>query len=80
MVNYPIFRGPKSARVSRLFQLIRRQLRVSYQIYTETRDALADPGQTSAQEVLVLQGGFAAFQAAYKVCYQILFFFTVHLS
>ncbi|KIJ54626.1 hypothetical protein M422DRAFT_24536 [Sphaerobolus stellatus SS14] len=44
-------RGPKSAR-----------------IYAETRDAIvADDSQPSKQqEVLVLQGGFAALQAAYK--------------
>lgn len=39
-------------------------------MYTETRDALAK--EPSKQEVLVLRGGFAAFQAVYKVCCSLL--------
>jgi hypothetical protein len=39
------------------------------QVYAETRSALVE-GQKDTQEILILQGGFAALQAAYKVCYQ----------
>ncbi|KAF8583121.1 hypothetical protein K439DRAFT_1634707 [Ramaria rubella] len=38
----------------------------SARIYAEARDVSAGLAQLSQQDVLVLQGGFAAFQAAYK--------------